>query len=358
MFGRIRNEGFTVYRQVMPIGNLPTDALVLHAEMAKGTLSPFGHQVGFKFTEDRKHPKHHFAARRGRIDPLGQTNQISLAATAAACQVNNLHLIRGLLGRDGCRIYQMNGQPTAQNTRECGADGDLPGFRNWDNPAHIQELAKLWNVEPNIIPHWAPPTHSMQIFRYCEQGSIKFLWISGTNPAVSLPDLRRTRRILDQKDLFVVVQDAFMTETASRADVVLPAAIWGEKTGCFTNVDRTVHLSQKAVEPPSEARSDLDIFLDYADRMKFRDRAGQPLIKWRTAEEAFEAWKECSRGRPCDYTGMTYVQLSGGSGIQWPCTTDHPHGTTHLYADGIFPTAPKPVGSSVVGLLLFRLSYV
>ena len=113
----------------------------------------------------------------------------SMQATAAACQVNNLHLIRGLLGRDGCGIYQMNGQPTAQNTRECGADGDLPGFRNWDNPAHIAELATLWNVDPNIIPHWAPPTHSMQIFRYCEQGSIKFLWISGTNPAVSLPDL-------------------------------------------------------------------------------------------------------------------------------------------------------------------------
>src|SRR5581483_734207 len=73
----------------------------------------------------------------------------SMQATAAACQVNNLHLIRGLIGRPGCGIYQMNGQPTAQNTRECGADGDLPGFRNWDNPKHIEELARLWNVEPD-----------------------------------------------------------------------------------------------------------------------------------------------------------------------------------------------------------------
>ena len=265
----------------------------------------------------------------------------SMQATAAACQVNNLHLIRGLIGRDGCGIYQMNGQPTAQNTRECGADGDLPGFRNWDNPAHIAELAALWNVEPNVIPHWAPPTHAMQIFRYCEQGSIKLLWISGTNPAVSLPDLRRTRRILDRKDLFVIVQDPFMTETASRADVILPAAIWGEKTGCFTNVDRTVHLSQKAIDPPGEARSDLDIFLDYARRMNLRDKDGQPLIKWATPEEAFEAWKECSRGRPCDYTGLSYAKLSGGSGIQWPCTSDQPNGTTHLYADGIFPTSAE-----------------
>ena len=191
----------------------------------------------------------------------------SMQATAAACQVNNLHLIRGLIGRDGCGVYQMNGQPTAQNARECGADGDLPGFRNWSNPTHIEELARLWNVSRDIIPHWAPPTHAMQIFRYCEQGSIKMLWISATNPAVSLPNLPRIRRILDQEDLFLVVQDAFMTETAARADVVLPAAIWGEKTGCFTNVDRTVHLSHQAVEPPGEARSDFDIFLDYARRI-------------------------------------------------------------------------------------------
>jgi ferredoxin-nitrate reductase len=58
----------------------------------------------------------------------------------------------------------MNGQPTAQNTRETGADGDLPGFRNWDNEEHIEELARIWNVDASIIPHWAPPTHAMQIF--------------------------------------------------------------------------------------------------------------------------------------------------------------------------------------------------
>jgi len=158
----------------------------------------------------------------------------SMQATAASCAVNNLHLLRGMLGRPGCGIYQMNGQPTAQNTRETGADGDLPGFRNWDNPNHIQELADLWNVHPLKIPHWAPPTHAMQIWRYAEQGSIRLLWISATNPAVSLPQLQRIRSILQQEDLFVVVQDAFLTETARFADVVLPSAIWGEKTGTFT----------------------------------------------------------------------------------------------------------------------------
>lgn len=73
-----------------------------------------------------------------------------------------------------------------------------------------------------------------------------------------------------------MVQGAFLTETAHYADVVLPAAIWGEKTGAFTNVDRTVHLSDKAVDPPGEAKPDLDIFLDYARRMDFRDRGASP----------------------------------------------------------------------------------
>jgi anaerobic selenocysteine-containing dehydrogenase len=235
----------------------------------------------------------------------------------------------------------MNGQPTAQNTRETGCNGDLPAFRNWQNETHVAELAELWNVEPLQIPHWGPPTHAMEIFRYAEQGSIEFLWVSGTNPAVSLPELERIRSILARDELFLVVSDPFLSETARLADVVLPAAIWGEKTGTFTNTDRTVHLSEQAVAPPGEARSDMEILLDYARRLDLRDRDGQPLVKWSTAEECFEAWKECTRGRPCDYTGLSYDKLSGGSGIQWPCNDEAPNGTERLYQDLTFPTFPE-----------------
>ena len=256
-------------------------------------------------------------------------------ATAAAVQVNNLHLIRGMLGRPGAGVLQMNGQPTAQNTRECGANGDLPGFRNWENDQHVADLARVWNVDPTAIPHYAPPTHAMQMFRYAEQGSIRMLWISGTNPAVSLPELARIRAILSQERLFTVVQDIFLTETAQLADVVLPAATWGEKTGTFTNADRTVHLSEKAVEPPGDARPDLDIFLDYAHRMAFRDKDDAYLVSWHDPQSAFEAWKRCSAGRPCDYTGLTYDKLRGVGGIQWPCNDQSPDGTERLYYGGI-----------------------
>jgi len=95
-----------------------------------------------------------------------QSNQ----ATAAAVQLNNVNLLRGMIGKPGCAVFQMNGQPTAENTRETGANGALPGFRNFENDAHVDELAALWNVAPLTIPHWAPPTHAMQIFRFAEEG--------------------------------------------------------------------------------------------------------------------------------------------------------------------------------------------
>jgi ferredoxin-nitrate reductase len=265
----------------------------------------------------------------------------SLQATATAVQVNNLHLIRGLIGKPGSTVFQMNGQPTAQNTRECGANGEFIAFRNWENPEHLRQTAEVWNVEASRLPSWTPPTHAMQIFHLAETGSIRLLWIMATNPAVSLPELARIRHTLSKDELFVIVSDAFLTETAQLADVVLPAAIWGEKTGCTTNADRTVHLSEKAIEPPGEARSDLDILIDYARRMDFRDKDGEPLVKWTDAGGAFESWRQCSEGRPCDYSGMSHEMLRLHGPIQWPCNARYPLGKERQYEDGVFNTAAE-----------------
>ncbi|KAH7018595.1 uncharacterized protein B0I36DRAFT_377740 [Microdochium trichocladiopsis] len=262
----------------------------------------------------------------------------SWQVTAAATQINNINLLLGQIGRPGSGILQMNGQPTAQNNRETGCDGEFPGFRNHQNPAHMEELARIWNLDAIKVPHWNEPTHIESLLSFMDAGSIGMLWVNGTNPLVSLPNLERVRKTLTRPNLFLVVQDIFMTETADIADVVLPAAQWAEKTGCFTNVDRTVHLSHKAVDPPGEAKSDLDIFLDYSKRMDFRDKDGQPLLPWTTSEEVFKAWQKLSAGRPCDYTGMSYEKLTGGSGIQWPCNKQKPNGTERLFTDGKFFT--------------------
>lgn len=263
-----------------------------------------------------------------------QSNQ----ATASACQVNNINLLRGCIGKPGSGIFQMNGQPTAQNNREAGCDGEFPGFRNAQNPRQMQELADLWNIEYSKVPHWSLPTYVQNILKYIEAGSIEMLWISGTNPLVSLPHLHKVRKLFAKPTLFVVAQDIFPTETTAIADVVLPAAQWSEKTGCFTNVDRTVHLAHKAVDPPGEARADFDIFVEFARRMDFRDKDGKLLMPWNKPEDAFDAWRKLSKGRPCDYTGMSYEMLTGGSGIQWPCNEEHPTGKERLFEDSVFFT--------------------
>ncbi len=85
----------------------------------------------------------------------------------------------------------------------------------------------------------------------------------------------------------------------------------------------------------------MEIFLDYARRLDLHDKDGASLVKWSTPEECFEAWHECSRGRPCDYTGLSYEKLRGGSGIQWPCNDDAPDGTERLYEDHVFATFPE-----------------
>ena len=115
--------------------------------------------------------------------------------------------------------------------------------------------------------------------------------------------------------------------------MVLPAATWAEKIGTFTNADRTVHISEQAIDPPGDARSDLDIWLDYARRMDLRDKDGGTLIHWHDPESAFEAFKACVADRPCDYSEITYERLRGSSGIQW--------GGERLYEDGRFWAKPE-----------------
>ena len=137
----------------------------------------------------------------------------------------------------------------------------------------------------------------------------------------------------------VVVQDLFLTETAELADVVLPAAAWGEKLGTFTNVDRTVHLTEQAVDPPGEARADLDIFLDYARRMDFRDRDGGPLITWHDAESAFEAWKSVPPDGPATTPASRTTSCAAATASSGPARAE-PDGTERLYTDGQFNTDP------------------
>ncbi|WP_251551429.1 molybdopterin oxidoreductase family protein [Neobacillus muris] len=259
----------------------------------------------------------------------------SMDATAAATLVNSMHLIMGKIGKPGSGPFQHAGQPSAMSNRETGGAGFYPGYRNNSNPKHIQEIAKLWNVDPENLPV-GPQTFINNIVQLMEQGEIELFWVMFTNPAVSLPN--RNKMVDIMKKVFMVVQDPFLSETADLADLVLPTALWGEKEGTMTNLERRVNVLRKAVNPPYNLPSDFEILLEFSKRMDFRDREGNPLIKYSTPEEAFNEWRRVSKGRPCDMSGMTYDKMEKLGGIQWPCNEHYPNGKERLYTDGKFYT--------------------
>lgn len=259
----------------------------------------------------------------------------SMDATATGTLVNSMHLIMGKIGKPGSGPFQHAGQPSAMSNREVGGAGFYPGYRNSDNPQHIRQIAELWNVPAESLPV-GPQTHVMNMMDLIDQGVIQLFWVMFTNPAVSLPNRRRMVELL--KKVFLVVQDPFLNETAELADIVLPVALWGEKEGTMTNLERRVNVLRKAVDPPYGLPTDFEILLEFSRRMGFKDKDGNPLIKYSTPVEAFEEWKAVSKGRPCDMSGMTYEKMERLGGIQWPCNEQYPNGKERLYTDGIFNT--------------------
>ncbi|WP_170008401.1 molybdopterin-dependent oxidoreductase [Bacillus fonticola] len=277
----------------------------------------------------------------GRTDTLVcttlQGTYQSVDATTSCVAINNIHLLRGLIGKPGSGPLHMAGQPSSSGNRTVGGVGTYPGNRNPGNPQHIKEMARLWNVEEEHL-EVGPEKGIEEVIHLMEKDKIGLFWNIGTNPMVSLPNRRRARKAFEKT--FVVVQDPFLTETTEVADIVLPAALWGEKEGTMENADRTVNLLRKAVDPPDGVKSDFDILLDFSQRMGFTDQSGRPLLTYTTPEECFEEWKKVSAGRPADMTGITYDKLEKYNGLRWPVNEENPLGTPRLYADHNFPTYP------------------
>src|SRR5262249_7773317 len=160
------------------------------------------------------------------------------------------HLLTGQIGRPGAGPFSLTGQPNAMGGREAGLLAhQLPGYRFVEDARHRREVEAHWGLPAGRISPRAGLTAG-EMFRALEQVRLKAIWIAGTNPAVSLPDLHHVRRALARAEL-VVVQDAYHpTETTRLADVVLPAAQWGEKEWTSTNSERMVSHSPKLWDPP------------------------------------------------------------------------------------------------------------
>ncbi|WHS62109.1 nitrate reductase [Pseudomonas sp. G2-4] len=261
----------------------------------------------------------------------------STAGSAKNSALINLHLATGQIGRPGAGPFSLTGQPNAMGGRETGSLSNLlPGHREAANPEHRAEVAHYWGVEQ------LPATtglSAIELFEQVRSGKIKALWIACTNPAQSMPDQTAVREAL-QACPFVVLQEAFRTtETAAFADLLLPAASWGEKEGSVTNSERRISHVRQAIGAPGEARADWAITVDFAQRLEKRLRPGQPsLFAFETPAQLFDEYKQLTRGRDLDLSGISHELIDQLGPQQWPFPEGATVGTARLYVDGIFPT--------------------
>ncbi len=281
-----------------------------------------------------------FATSKAALSLYCQGLNQSSSGTAKNAALINLHLATAHIGKPGAGPFSLTGQPNAMGGREVGGMANLmSGHRDLANDEHRAEVATLWGVPS--VPQQAGKS-AIEMFQAAADGQIKALWICCTNPAQSMPDQALVRRALERVEL-MIVQEAFgRTATCSYADLLLPAASWGEKEGTVTNSERRISRVRAAIPPPGQARPDWAIAVDLAKRL-------QPLLPTRTAmvdlfpytraESIWNEHRESTRGRDLDITGLSYPLLEQNGPQQWPMAEGAAHGKSRLYEDGNFPTS-------------------
>jgi predicted molibdopterin-dependent oxidoreductase YjgC len=230
----------------------------------------------------------------------------------------DLALLTGHVGKYGSGVNPLRGQNNVQGGGDMGALPDrLPGFQHVENDELRAKFDRAWGVTVPPKRGW----HLSGMFDAMDRGELHALYVIGENPLQSEADQHRARRLLSTRD-FIVVQDLFMTATAELADVVLPAAAaWAESEGTVTNSERRVQRVRKALDPPGEARDDLEIIYELARRMGF---------DWGEAT-AERTWDEVRSLSPV-HAGMTYKRLEELEGIQWPCYDENHPGELFLHS--------------------------
>jgi predicted molibdopterin-dependent oxidoreductase YjgC len=230
----------------------------------------------------------------------------------------NLALLTGHVGRYGSGLNPLRGQNNVQGGGDMGAiPNKLPGFQDIERDDEARaKFEKAWGTKIEPRYGW----HLTQMFEAMDRGELRTLYVVGENPAQSEADAKHTKKLLESLD-HLVVQDIFLTRTAEMADVVLPAsASWCEAEGTVTNSERRVQRVRKALDPPGQARGDIEIVCDIAKRMGYD--LGPP--------DAESVWTELRSLSPM-HAGMTYPRLDALGGIQWPCWDEEHPGELFLH---------------------------
>ena len=239
-------------------------------------------------------------------------------AVRTAQALIDLALLTGNVGRPGTGANSITGQCNAMGSRLFSNTTGLFGGREFGDADDRREVARILGIDEARIPREDSLAYD-QILDEVRAGRIRALWVIATNSAHSWIDQTEARETLAKLDV-LVVQDLYTTtETARLADLVLPAAGWGEKDGTFINSERRVGLVKKVRRAPGRALADFHIFRLVADAWG----CGDLFESWKKPEDVFRAIQDLSRGRPCDLTGVEgYAALEREGGIQWPYPED------------------------------------
>ncbi|MFC0401027.1 nitrate reductase [Paraburkholderia rhizosphaerae] len=279
----------------------------------------------------------------------------------------NLHLATQQIGRAGAGPFSLTGQPNAMGGREVGGMATmLAAHRDIGNAAHREEVARFWGLDDVARLSATPGLPAVDMFDAVRAGKVKAIWIACTNPVHSMPDIAKVREALDNAE-FVVVQDAFMqTDTVPYADVLLPAASWGEKAGTVTNSERRITRVRAAVAPAGDAKPDWWIANEVARRIAERLSREPRMFGFDTTEAVFDEHRALTTGRDLDIGGISYALLDEAGPQQWPYPAGAAAGAARRYTDGQFatpdgrarfhPTQYLPVADEVNARYPFRLT--
>ncbi|TDI59391.1 MAG: nitrate reductase [Alphaproteobacteria bacterium] len=283
-----------------------------------------------------------FGATKKVVTAFSQGVNQSSSGTDKVNAIINCHIATGRIGLAGMGPFSLTGQPNAMGGREVGGMANmLAAHMDIDNAAHRDLVQDFWQ-SPVMADQQG--LKAIDLFDAMGRGDIKALWVMGTNPAVSLPDVGKVNEALAKCD-FVVVSDIIeQTDTTQHADVLLPAAGWGEKDGTVTNSERRISRQKKFMPLPGEARPDWWIICEVARRMGFGDAFAydNPAAIFR--EHAALSGYQNDGQRLFDISALANMDEAAYDNlqpIQWPVTSTHPTGTPRCFPAGGFT---KPEG--------------
>tara|TARA_R110002096_G_scaffold54517_10_gene140574 strand:- start:4441 stop:6645 length:2205 start_codon:yes stop_codon:yes gene_type:complete len=263
----------------------------------------------------------------------------SYEGTRTVQAIINIALMTGNMGRRGTGANSISGQANAMGSRLFSNTSTLLGGHDFTNSAHREKVADVLGIESYQIPD-EPGWSYDQILDGIESGAIRALWIIGNNVGHSWANQLRLRELFSKLE-FLVVQDMYThTETAGMADLILPAAGWGEKDGTMINSERRIGVTRKVSRAPGQALSDFKIFRLLAATWG----AGDWLSRWKSPEDAFATLQELTEDQPCDISGIRgYEEIEEAGGIQWPWPEPQSHHKVQrrLFEDGKFFTEDR-----------------